>query len=397
MGKQIISKGMTKKMKILVTGAKGFIGKNLVATLNNIQRGTDKSFDLTEDIILYEYDAESDTELLDKYCSDCDFVFNLSGVNRTKQQSEFMQGNYEATSVLLDLLKKHNNKSPVVMSSSIQAVLDNPYGKSKKAGEGLMFAYGEETGVPVYVYRFSNIFGKWCRPNYNSVVATFCNNIANDLSIQVNDSATEINLIYIDDVVTELINALKGKPHVDDDGYCYVPCVHLVTLGKIVELLYSFKESRNNRRIPDMTEGGFSKKLYATYLSYLPTAKFKYPLQMNVDERGSFTEILKTVDRGQFSVNISKPGTIKGEHWHHTKNEKFIVVSGKGLVQLRKIGSSEIINYHVSGEKIEVVDIPAGYIHNIINEGDTDLITFMWCSECFDPENPDTYSLKVKE
>lgn len=384
-------------MKILVTGAKGFIGKNLIATLNNIRMGKDKSFGLSEDITIYEYDIDSDEALLDIYCSDCDFVFNLAGINRPKEQSEFMEGNFGFASTLLDTLKKHENNCPVMISSSIQAELDNPYGQSKKAGEDLIFAYGKEVGAKVYVYRFPNVFGKWCRPNYNSAVATFCNNIAHDFPIQVNDPSVVMNLVYIDDVVTELIHALTGQANINAAGYCEVPIVHTITLGEIVDLIYSFKNSREDRSVPDMTEGGFVKKLYATYLSYLPTDQFSYPLKMNVDERGSFTEILRTSDRGQFSVNISKPGITKGEHWHHTKNEKFVVVSGKGLIQFRKIDSDEVIEYHVSGDKIEVVDIPTGYTHNIINEGDTDLVTFMWCNECFNPEKPDTYYLKVNE
>lgn len=384
-------------MKILVTGAKGFVGKNLIATLNNIRTGKDKSFGLSEDFTIYEYDIDSNPALLDAYCTDCDFVFNLAGVNRPKDQKEFMEGNFGFASTLLDTLKKHSNNCPIMISSSIQAELDNPYGQSKKAGEDLIFSYGEETGASVYVYRFPNVFGKWCRPNYNSAVATFCNNIANDLPIQVNDPSVTMHLVYIDDVVAELILALKGQAHKDEKGYCHVPVIHEVKLGEIVELLYSFKKSREDRSVPDMTAGGFSKKLYATYLSYLPTDKFSYPLKMNVDERGSFTEILRTADRGQFSVNISKPGITKGNHWHHTKNEKFVVVSGKGLIQFRKIDGDEVIDYHVSGDEIQVVDIPTGYTHNIINEGDTDLITFMWCNECFDPEHPDTYFLEVED
>lgn len=384
-------------MKILVTGAKGFVGQNLIATLNNIRTGKDKSFGLSEDFTIYEYDIDSNPALLDAYCTDCDFVFNLAGVNRPKDQKEFMEGNFGFASTLLDTLKKHSNNCPIMISSSIQAELDNPYGQSKKAGEDLIFSYGEETGASVYVYRFPNVFGKWCRPNYNSAVATFCNNIANDLPIQVNDPSVTMHLVYIDDVVAELILALKGQAHKDEKGYCHVPVIHEVKLGEIVELLYSFKKSREDRSVPDMTAGGFSKKLYATYLSYLPTDKFSYPLKMNVDERGSFTEILRTADRGQFSVNISKPGITKGNHWHHTKNEKFVVVSGKGLIQFRKIDGDEVIDYHVSGDEIQVVDIPTGYTHNIINEGDTDLITFMWCNECFDPEHPDTYFLEVED
>lgn len=291
-----------------------------------------------------------------------------------------------------------------MISSSIQAALNNPYGESKKAGEDLLFSYGKETGAKVYVYRFPNVFGKWCRPNYNSAIATFCHNIAHDLPIQVNDRSVNMTLVYIDDVVAELINALKGIAHVNEEGYAFVPVEHKITLGEIADLIYSFKESRESKAVPNMSQGGIVKKLYSTYLSYLPEDAFSYPLKMNVDERGSFTEILRTSDRGQFSVNISKPGITKGEHWHHTKNEKFVVVSGKGLIQFRKVGidpatgtSYPVIDYHVSGDKIEVVDIPTGYTHNIINEGDTDLVTFMWCNECFDPEKPDTYFLKVEE
>lgn len=382
-------------MKILVTGAKGFIGRNLIATLTNIRAGRDKTFGLTEDIAIYEYDADSDPALLDQYCADCDFVFHLAGVNRPKDPGEYMEGNFGFTSVLLETLKKHGNRCAVMLSSSIQAALANPYGESKKAGEDLLFAYGRETGAQVFVYRFPNVFGKWCRPNYNSAVATFCHNIAHDLPIQVNDPSAKLTLVYIDDVVAELIAALKNEAHVNDMGYCYVPVEHTISLGEIADLIYSFRASRDSRSVPDMTEGSFSKKLYATYLSYLPADAFSYPLKMNTDERGSFTEILRTPDRGQFSVNISKPGVTKGNHWHHTKNEKFVVVSGKGLIRFRRIGSDEIIDYHVSGDKIEVVDIPTGYTHNIINEGDTDLVTFMWCSECFDPQKPDTYFEEV--
>lgn len=384
-------------MKILVTGAKGFIGKNLITALNNIRTGKDKLFGLSEDITVYEYDIDSNPTLLDLYCSDCDFVFNLAGVNRPKEESEFIKGNYGFTSILLDTLKIYKNNCPVMISSSIQAALSNAYGKSKKAGEDLIFQYGRETGATVCVYRFSNVFGKWCRPNYNSVIATFCYNIARGLPIQINDRSVVMNLVYIDDVVEELINALCGKPHMDTEGYCYVPVTHTITLGEIADLLYSFKESRKNLSVPDMTDKGLIKKLYATYLSYLPEEQFCYPLKMNVDERGSFTEILRTSDRGQFSVNILKPGITKGNHWHHTKNEKFVVVSGKGLIRFRKIDSNEIIDYRVSGDKIEVVDIPTGYTHSIVNEGETDLVTFMWCSECFDSEKPDTYFLRVEE
>lgn len=382
-------------MKILVTGAKGFVGRNLIATLNNIRTGKDKSFGIKDDITIYEYDIDSNPALLDVFCTDCDFVFNLAGINRPKEQEEYMEGNFGFASTLLNTLKVHKNNCPIMISSSIQAQLDNPYGKSKKAGEDLIFAYGKETNAPVYVYRFPNVFGKWCKPNYNSAVATFCNNIANNLPIQVNDRSIVMNLVYIDDVVAELINALQNKEHRDETGYCYVPTTHKITLGEIVDLLYSFKNSREDLSIPDMTEGGLVKKLYATYLSYLPISAFSYPLKMNIDDRGSFTEILRTEDRGQFSVNISKPGITKGNHWHHTKNEKFVVVSGNGLIQFRKMGDDAIIEYHVSGEKMEVIDIPTGYTHNIINEGENDLVTFMWCNECFDKEKPDTYFEEV--
>ena len=391
-------------MNILVTGARGFIGKNLIETLHNIRDGKDKSFDMEDAITVFEYDMDTDPELLDLYCKNADFVFNLAGINRPKNPEEFMKGNFGFATTLFETLKKYNNKCPVMISSSIQAALNNPYGESKKAGEDAAFAYGKETGVPMYVYRFPNVFGKWCRPNYNSAVATFCNNIAHDLPITVNDPSVMMTLVYIDDVVAELIDALKGQPHMNEAGYCYVPVEHKITLGEIVELLYSFKESRANRSVPDMTKGGIVTKLYSTYLSYLPEDAFSYPLKMNVDARGSFTEILRTADRGQFSVNISKPGITKGEHWHHSKNEKFVVVSGRGRIQFRKVGtdpatgkSYPVIDYEVTGDRIEVVDIPTGYTHNIINEGDTDLVTFMWCNECFDPEKPDTFFLKVEE
>lgn len=394
-------------MRILVTGAKGFVGKNLIASLNNIRLGLDRTRKVPQDLTIYEYDIDSAPELLDIYCRDCDFVYHLAGVNRPQNQEEFMQGNFGFTSLLLDVLKKHHNTCPVMLSSSIQASLEgrfagSEYGKSKKAGEDLFFEYGKETGAEILVYRFPNLFGKWCRPNYNSAVATFCHNIAHGLPIQVNDPNVMLDLVYIDDVVDELLLALSGKPHRDEQGFCSVPTVHHVSLGTIVEQIRSFYDSRKCRSVPDMTEGSFEKKLYATYLSYLPEDGFSYPLKMNVDERGSFTEILRTADRGQFSVNVSKPGITKGNHWHHSKNEKFVVVSGKALIQFRKIGVDPqtgekypVIDYHVSGDNIEVVDIPTGYTHNIINEGETDLVTFMWCSECFDPEHPDTYAERV--
>lgn len=366
-------------MKVLVTGANGFIGKNLITELER-----------REGIEVLPFDIDTKKELLDDYCRECDFVYNLAGVNRPENVEEFMEGNIGFASTLVDTLKKHGNHCPIMNSSSIQAALENPYGQSKKAGEDMLFAYGKETGAPIYIYRFPNVFGKWCRPNYNSAVATFCHNIAHDLPIQVNNRATVMHLVYIDDVVEELLQALKGCPQMNEEGYCYVPTEHESTLGEIVDLLYSFKASRENLMIPDMTEGSFSKKLYSTYLSYLPEDGFSYPVKMNVDARGSFTEILRSVGCGQVSINISKPGITKGNHWHHTKNEKFIVVSGKGLIQFRKIGSEEIIEYHVSGDKLEVVDIPTGYTHSIINEGDTDMVTLMWCNECFDPDRPDT-------
>ncbi len=366
-------------MKVLVTGAKGFIGKNLITVLER-----------KEGVTVLPFDIDTPTEMLEEYCKECDFVYNLAGVNRPEHVEEFMEGNFGFATTLIETLKKYGNNCPVMNSSSIQAALDNPYGKSKKAGEDMLFAYGQETGAPVYIYRFPNVFGKWCRPNYNSAVATFCYNIARDLPIQVNDRSTVMHLVYIDDVVEELLQALDSHPHVNADGYCYVPVEHEISLGEIVDLLYSFKESRKSLMIPNMTENSIEKKLYSTYLSYLPEDSFSYPLLMHEDARGSFTEILKSVDRGQVSINISKPGITKGNHWHHTKNEKFVVVSGKGVIRFRKIGSDEIIEYHVSGDKLEVVDIPTGYTHSIVNEGDSDMVTLMWCNECFNPEKPDT-------
>lgn len=381
-------------MNILVTGARGFVGKNLVASLKNIKDGKDKTFPITSDLNIFEYNVDTDPALLDEYCGAADFIFNLAGVNRPKDQGEFMSGNFGFASTLLDTLKKHGNRCPVMLSSSTQAGLDNPYGKSKKAGEDLLFQYAKDTGAQVLVYRFPNIFGKWCRPNYNSAVATFCYNIAHDLPITVNDRGVVMNLVYIDDVVAELINALAGNANRKGDNYCYVPVVHTITLGEIVDLIYSFKASRGNRSIPNMSDA-FTKKLYATYLSYLPLDEFSYPLKMNIDERGSFTEMIRTPERGQFSVNISKPGITKGNHWHHSKNEKFLVVSGRGVLRFRKMGDDKIYEYFVSGDKLEVVDIPTGYTHNIENLGDTDMVTFMWANECFDPEKPDTYYEEV--
>jgi UDP-2-acetamido-2,6-beta-L-arabino-hexul-4-ose reductase len=382
-------------MKILITGSKGFVGKNLIETLKNIRDGKDKTRGIDTDITIYEYDIDTDITMLDKYCTDCDFVYHLAGVNRPKDEKEFMEGNFGFTSILLDTLKKHSNKAPILVTSSIQAELDNPYGKSKKAGEDLIFCYGEENGVKTFVYRLPNVFGKWCRPNYNSAIATFCYNISHDLPITVNDRAHMMTLVYIDDVVDELINALFGHEN-RKDGYCFVPIEHKITLGEIADLLYSFKKSRETNILPDVTEGSVSKKLYSTYLSYLDPKNFSYKLKMNCDNRGSFTEILRTINAGQFSVNISKPGITKGQHWHNTKTEKFVVVSGQGLIQLRKIGSDEVINYEVNGDEITVVDMIPGYTHNIINLSQTDdLVTFMWCNECFDPEKPDTYFEEV--
>ena len=379
-------------MKILITGAKGFIGRNLIATLHNIADGKDRSFGMDTDITIYEYDIDTDPALLDVYCKNADFVFNLAGVNRPQDPKEFMEGNFGFASTLLDTLKKYNNNCPIMISSSIQAALNNPYGESKKAGEDLMFAYGKETGAPVFVYRFPNVFGKWCRPNYNSAVATFCNNIANDLPITVNDPAVMMTLVYIDDVVAELIAALNGKANLKGDGYAYVPVEHKITLGEIVDLIYSFAKQPQGLVIPEIPENSFAKKLYSTYLSYLPKEKVAFPLKMNVDARGSFTELLKTEKCGQVSVNISKPGITKGQHWHHTKWEFFIVVAGHGLIQQRKVGTDEVLNFEVSGDKIEAVHMLPGYTHNIINLSDTeDLVTVMWANENFNPEKPDTF------
>lgn len=368
-----------KSMKVLVTGAKGFIGKNLIAELN--QR---------EGIEVLPFDMDTPMELLEEYCQECNFVYNLAGVNRPERTEEFWEGNFNFVSTLLDNLKKHGNTCPVMHSSSIQAVLENPYGQSKKAAEDKMYAYGKETGAPVYVYRFTNIFGKWCRPNYNSVVATFCHNIAHGLPIWVNGRDTVIHLIYIDDAVEELIRALDGRPNIKEDGYGSALKEYEVTLGEIADLLYSFKESQENLMIPNMADDSFSKKLYSTYLSYLPEDGFSYPVAMHKDERGSFTELLKSPERGQVSVNIAKPGIVKGNHWHHSKNEKFMVISGRGRICFRKYGEREIIEYPVSGEELKVVDIPTGYTHSIVNDGNVDLVTLIWTNECFDPERPDT-------
>lgn len=380
-------------MNILITGAKGFLGRNLTESLKNIRDGKDKTSSLAPDLNLFEFDVGTEPRLLDGYCKSADFVFHLAGVNRPDDPAEFMRGNFGFTSTLLDTLRQHKNTCPVMISSSTQAALDNPYGQSKRAGEELCFAYARETGAKVLVYRFPNLFGKWCRPNYNSAVATFCHNIARGLPITVNDRTAALELCYIDDVVSELIGALSGNETRDGD-FCAVPVTHRVTLGGIVDLLHRFRASREERSIPDMSDP-FTKKLYAAYLSYLPEDGFSYPLTKNEDDRGSFTEIIRTDDRGQFSVNITRPGVTKGNHWHHTKNEKFLVVSGRGVIRFRRVGEAQVYDYFVSGEQPEMVDIPTGCTHNIENLGDTDLVTFMWCSECFDPARPDTYFLEV--
>lgn len=401
-------------MKILVTGAKGFVGKNLCATLYNIKEGKDRTRpDLKIDEI-FEYDIDSSSEELDEWCQKADFVFNLAGVNRPKETSEFMAGNFGFASTLLDTLKKYRNTCPVMLSSSQQASLtgrfgNSEYGRSKKAGEDLFLKYQEETGAKVLVYRFPNLFGKWCRPNYNSAVATFCNNIANDLPIQVNDPSVELELLYIDDLVTEMLDALEGKEHrcefegLDvipkvDGRYCFAPITHKITLGEIVGLINKFAEQPKTLMIPEIPEGSFAKKLYSTYLSYLPASKVAFPLKMNVDERGSFTELIHTLNAGQVSINISKPGITKGQHWHNTKWEFFIVVAGHGLIQERKIGSDEVIEFEVSGDNIQCIHMLPGYTHNIINLSDTEnLVTVMYCNEIFNPSKPDTYFEKVKE
>ena len=406
-------------MKILVTGAKGFVGKNLCAQLNNIKEGKAKCYGDVKVSEVYEYDIDSTEEDLDRYCKECNFVFNLAGVNRPQNQEDFMKGNFGFASQLLNNLKKYENNCPVMISSSIQATLagrfgTSEYGKSKKAGEELMFQYGQETGAKVLVYRFPNLFGKWCRPNYNSAVATFCNNIANDLPIQVNDRSVEMELLYIDDLVDEMIAALQGNEHrCTYDGldvipctpdvisksedslrhcYCYCPTTHKITLGEIVDLIYSFADQPKTLMIPEIPENSFAKKLYSTYLSYLPKEKVAFPLKMNVDDRGSFTELVHTLNCGQVSINISKPGITKGQHWHNTKWEFFIVVSGHGLIQQRRVGNDEVLNFEVSGDKIEAVHMLPGYTHNIINLSETEnLVTVMYCNEIFNPNKPDTY------
>lgn len=399
-------------MNILVTGAKGFVGKNLCENLKNIRDGKDRTRTVTVENV-FEYDVDSAAEELDEWCAKADFVFNLAGVNRPKDTSEFMQGNFGFASVLLDTLRKHKNTCPVMLASSIQATLigrygESDYGKSKLAGENLFFDYAKETCAKVLVYRFPNLFGKWCRPNYNSAVATFCNNIAHDLPVRVNDPRTELELLYIDDLVEEMMLALSGSEHhceydglnpveKSDGMYCYVPVTHKATLGEIVDLLESFRRQPETLVMPEIPSGSFAKKLYATYLSYMPKEKICIPLKMNCDERGSFTELLKTASCGQFSVNISKPGITKGEHWHNSKWEFFIVVSGHALIQERKIGSDEVIEFEVCGENIQAVHMLPGYTHNIINLSETEnLVTLMWASEQFDKSHPDTFGEKVE-
>lgn len=398
-------------MNILITGSNGFVGKNLVEALKNIKEYKDKTRTIQIGKI-YEYDIDTDPALLDEFCKNCDFVFNLAGVNRPKNEEEFMKGNFGFASTLLNTLKQHNNKAGIMLSSSIQATLlgryeNSEYGKSKLAGEQLFFNYGKETGASVYVYRFPNLFGKWCRPNYNSAVATFCNNIANDLPIQVNDPNAELELVYIDDLINEMLDILEGKEHhcifdgidavADAEGpYCYVPTTHKVTLGEIVALLNTFKTQPHTLVMPNIPNDSFAKKLYSTYLSYLPKEKVSFPLKMNVDNRGSFTELLKTENNGQFSVNVSDPGITKGQHWHQSKWEFFIVVSGHGLIRERKIGTDEVIEFEVSGEKIEAIHMLPGYTHSITNLSDSEkLITVMWANEAFDSNHPDTFFEEV--
>lgn len=400
-------------MNILVTGAKGFVGKNLVANLKNIQENKNRTRPNLAIDEIYEYDIDTEPKLLDEFCAKADFVFNLAGVNRPKEASEFMEGNFGFASILLDTLKKYNNKCPIMLSSSIQATLlgrfgTSDYGKSKLAGEELFFDYAKETGAKALVYRFPNLFGKWCRPNYNSAVATFCNAVANDLEFTVNDRNTELELLYIDDLVEEMFDAMEGKEHhceyegleavsKEDGKYCYVPTTHKATLGEIVDLLESFKQQPKTLVMPEIPDNSFAKKLYSTYLSYLPREKAIFDLKMNCDERGSFTELLKTESHGQFSVNISKPGITKGQHWHNSKWEFFIVAAGHGLIQQRKIGTEEVIEFEVSGDKIQAIHMLPGYTHNIINLSETEnLVTIMWANEQFDPAHPDTFFEPVK-
>lgn len=379
-------------MKVLVTGANGFVGKNLVETLKNIQEGKDKTKDIHIDDI-YLFDINNTYDELKAYTKECDFIVNLAGINRPKNKDEFYKGNRDFVKLLCDALEENDNKCPIIISSSIQVGRDNEYSKSKKEGEDYVLDFSKKFGNPVYIFRFPNLFGKWCRPNYNSVVATWCYSIANDLEINVSDPNIILKLCYIDDVIDQLIECMKGNAKYNGEYYDVFP-VYEVSLGKLSNIIYSFKESRKTLSIPDQGDP-FMKKLYATYLSYLPTDKFSYPLKMNIDDRGSFTEFIKTENYGQISINISKPNIVKGNHWHHTKNEKFLVVSGKGIIRFRKLDSEEMIEYHVSGDKLEVIDIPTGYTHNIENVGKTDLVTVMWANEKFDVHYPDTYFEEV--
>lgn len=381
-------------MKILVTGSNGFVGSNLIETLKTIRDDKCSIYDLTDDIYIYEYDIDSSLNELKEYTKDCDFVIHLAGVNRPKDVNEFYEGNYGFTEILCSYLRENNNQCPIFISSSIQAERDNDYGKSKKQGEDYLLQFGKDNGNLVFIYRFANLFGKWCRPNYNSVVATWCYNVAHDLDIEISNPETVVPLCYIDDVIEEIIHCIMGHPSMNVGGYYMVEPIYSVSLKKLSELLYLFKYSRKNLSIPDQSDD-LTRKLYATYLNYLSEDNFSYPLKMNIDERGSFTEFIRTEEYGQVSINISKPSITKGQHWHHTKNEKFLVVSGEGLIQFRRIGDDKIIEYKVSGDKLEVVDIPTGYTHNIINTGETDMVTVMWANEPFNPDKPDTYFEEV--
>lgn len=373
-------------MKVLVTGAKGFIGKNLIATLETMN-----------DIIVFPCDVDTKEEVLKEYLRSCEYIYHLAGINRPKNEEEFLLGNYGYTLKILKVLEENKNKCPIMLASSIQTALSNPYGISKHKGEEVLKEYAQKNCIKIFIYRFPNVFGKWCRPNYNSVIATFCYNIARGKEIHIHDSGTCLDLVYIDDVINELVATLKGGGNKKKDGYCYVEPVYRKNLGEIADLLHQFYDVRKTLDVPDTANDGFSKKLYSTYLSYLPEDDFKYSLIMHKDNRGSFTEVFRTKERGQFSVNVIKPGIEKGNHWHHTKNEKFIVVSGKGLIKFRALNSDDIIHYHVSGDVMEVVDIPVGYTHSILNEGNTDMVVLMWCNECFDEGHPDTYYLQVNQ
>ena len=390
-------------LRILITGSNGFVGKNLVANLNTIKNGTNKTRNIQIEEI-FEYDIDTPKEKLDEFCKNCNFVFNLAGVNRPKEQTEFMQGNFGFAEILLNTLKKYNNKCPVMLSSSIQATLqgrfaNSEYGKSKLAGEELFFNYSKQTNAKVLVYRFPNLFGKWCKPNYNSAVATFCYNISRNLPITISNPNNELELLYIDDLIEEMFDALENKEHrCKDDKYCYVPTTHKATLGEIVDLLNQFKQQPKTLQMPQIPNNSFAKKLYSTYLSYLPKEEVCFPLKTNTDDRGSFTELLKTINSGQFSVNISKPGITKGQHWHNTKWEFFIVVSGKARIEQRKIGTDEVLTFDVSGDNIQAVHMLPGYTHNIINLSDTEnLVTLMWANEQFNPNKPDTFFEKVQQ